>query len=218
MSDKSNKYGYVGVDIPEQSFGNNKGVFNPAEINELVADNKWTQFGQLELIETQSITSSTSSMIFSSIQESTYNVHFLAYNNFQPVTSADRLALRFFESGVEESASVYQYANQSNKASGAVAEVRTTADNHIRLGINAGTTTGNSDSGYIYCYNLGDSSKYSFTTIHTTGIYYSSSDFTMEFGSGVLPQASLVNGIKLFIPTGNNIANLQASLYGIRYS
>ena len=55
MSDKSNKYGYVGVDIPEQSFGNNKGIFNPAEINELVADNKWTTFGQLELIETQTV-------------------------------------------------------------------------------------------------------------------------------------------------------------------
>jgi len=40
----------------------------------------------------------------------------------------------------------------------------------------------------------------------------------MEFGSGVLPQASTINQIKLFIPTGNNIANLQASLYGIRYS
>ena len=48
MSDKSNKYGYVGVDIPAQSFGSNKGVFNPAEINDLVADNKWTSFGQLE--------------------------------------------------------------------------------------------------------------------------------------------------------------------------
>jgi len=211
------KYGYKGAE-PTQSFGNNTGVFDPNDINNLIADNKWTTFGQLELIETKSITSSTASMIFSDIQESTYNVHFLTYNNFQPVTSADRLGLRFFENGVEETASVYQYANQSNKASGAVAEVRTTADNHIRLGINVGTTTGNSDSGYIYCYNLGDSSKYSFTTIHTTGIYYSSSDFTMEFGSGVLPQASTVNQIKLFIPTGNNIANLQASLYGIRYS
>ena len=47
----SNEYGY----IPEvaQSFGDNTGVFDPADINNLVKDNKWTQYGQLELIETQ---------------------------------------------------------------------------------------------------------------------------------------------------------------------
>ena len=50
---KSNKYGYSGVDIPTQAFQANVGKFDPAEINELVADNKWTQYGQLELIETQ---------------------------------------------------------------------------------------------------------------------------------------------------------------------
>ena len=221
MSDKSNKYGYVGVDIPAQSFGSNKGVFNPAEINDLVANNQWTTFGQLELIETQSITSSTASMIFSSIQESTYNVHFLAYNNFQPVTNADRLGLRFFESGVEESGSVYQYANQIGRADGTFVESRNTANNHIRLGTNVENTATNSDNGYIYFYNLGDSSKYSFTTIHTTGNFSTSPNpLQFEFGSGVLPQASLVNQIKLYIGnnSANNIANLQASLYGIRYS
>jgi hypothetical protein len=37
------EYGY----IPEvaQSFGDNTGVFDPADINNLVADNKWTQYG-----------------------------------------------------------------------------------------------------------------------------------------------------------------------------
>ena len=218
MSDKSNKYGYVGADIPAQSFQSNKGVFNPAEINELVADNKWTQYGQLELIETQSITSSTASMIFSSIQESTYNVHFLTYSNFEPVTSDDRLGLRFFESGVEESGTVYKFANQICRADGTFSEPNSTSSNHIRLGVNVANTSNNCDSGYVYLYNLGDSTKYSFTTVHTTGRYYSGGHFQSEFGSGVLPQASTVNQVKLLIGNNasNNIANLQASLYGIK--
>ena len=39
--------------------------------------------GKLELIETKNV-SSSSSAIFTSIQESTYNVHFLTVNDFQP--------------------------------------------------------------------------------------------------------------------------------------
>ena len=50
---KSNKYGYSGVDIPTQAFQANVGKFDPAEINELVQQDKWTQYGQLELIETK---------------------------------------------------------------------------------------------------------------------------------------------------------------------
>ena len=49
---KSNKYGYSGVDIPTQAFQANVGKFDPAEINELVQEDKWTQYGQLELIQT----------------------------------------------------------------------------------------------------------------------------------------------------------------------
>ena len=74
---KSNKYGYSGVDIPTQAFKANVGKFDPAEINELVADNKWTQYGQLELIETQTYSSAVTAIDFTSIQESTYNVHFM---------------------------------------------------------------------------------------------------------------------------------------------
>jgi len=213
----SNEFGYI-PESPAQSFQNNKGIFTPKDIYDLTRADKYTNYGQLELIETQSITSSTASMIFSNIQESTYNVHFLTYKNFEPTTSDDRLGLRFFESGVEESASVYQFANQSCRANDTFTEAKSTGSNHIRLGTNVKNTVNHTDNGYVYLYNLGDSTKYSFTTVQTTGIYYSGNHFQSEFGSGVLPQASTVDEIKLFIGNNasNNIANLQASLYGIR--
>ena len=215
---KSNKYGYSGVNIPSQAFQANKGKFDPAEINELVSNNQWTQYGQLELIETKNITSSTNSMIFDSIQESTYNVHFLTYSNFEPVTSDDRLGLRFFESGVEESGTVYQFANQICRSDGTASEPKSTSSNHIRLGTNVKNTVNNTDSGYMYLYNLGNIAKYSSITVHTTGRYYNGGHFTSEYGGGVLPQASIVNQIKLLCGNNpsNNIALLQASLYGIK--
>ena len=75
----SNKYGYIADTGPEQAFRSNTGVFNPADINELIAEDKWTNFGQLELIETQTNTSGSADIMtvnFENIQESVYNVHF----------------------------------------------------------------------------------------------------------------------------------------------
>ena len=60
---KSNKYGYSGVDIPTQGFQSNVGKFDPAEINELVQEGKWTNYGQLELIETQTASSDSANNI-----------------------------------------------------------------------------------------------------------------------------------------------------------
>ena len=111
MSNKSNKYGYVGVDIPAQSFGNNKGVFNPAEINELVADNKWTTFGQLELIETQTVTSVTN-IDFTDIKQDIYNVHFMTITASQNVAN-ENVSIRFFENGTVQSGTYYQWALQT---------------------------------------------------------------------------------------------------------
>ena len=207
MSDKSNKYGYVGVDIPEQSFGANKGVFNPAEINDLVADNKWTTFGQLELIETKTV-SASSTVDFTSIQESTYNVHFMTIT-YTDLSSSAYLGVRFYESGVLETASVYQEASLTNGS-----EVRSTArDRIITTQSNNQNTAGGE---YIYFYNLGDSTKYSFVTYHCAGEKYPDSAFNYYFGSGVLPQTSTVDGIRILTQTGNLTGTI--SLYGIRYS
>ena len=213
MADDLN-YGYKGADVP-QSFGNNKGVFDPADINKLVKDDKWTQYGQLELIETQTITTTTSLMDFTSIEESTYNVHFLTVNNYKPEIDNAQLMIRFFESGVLESASVYQFAYQYGSATGVFGESKTTSVSYIRAVPGVGNFGKENGHSYSYLYNLGDSSKYSFQTTHFISINKTPDTF-FSFGSGVLPQTSTVDEIKLFIPTGNNIANLQASLYGIK--
>ena len=217
MSDKSNKFGYVGADIPAQSFGNNKGVFNPAEINELVADNKWTTFGQLELIETQTF-SGVSAVDFTSIQESTYNVHFMTLNNIQHTGGLDTTMIQFYESGVLETANVYQYGHQYNEASGTNGELKSTGLNRIYWSYNNNGTTQDArdnENGYIYFYNLGDSSKYSFTTHQE--LFTDFGAMKMSFGSAVLPQASTVDGIRLIMNNGFATSG-SASLYGIRYS
>ena len=212
MADDLN-YGYKGADVP-QSFGNNKGVFDPADINNLVKDDKWTQYGQLELIETQTFSGATANIDFTSIDESTYNVHFMTFNNLQNSggASAD-LSVRFYESGVLETASVYQVAFQYAGTDGAFGEYRTALASSI-FSV-AGNYQNAEANGYVYFYNLGDSSKYSFSTFHTSSGHPTVTMYS-KFGSGVMTQASTVDGIRLFNDNADNFTAFEISLYGIK--
>jgi len=70
---------------------------------------------------------------------------------------------------------------------------------------------------YVYIYNAGDSSKYTFTTQHATVWDSANSRVFTTYGSGALPQASTVDGINIFGRTsGNNFDDFDVSLYGIR--
>ena len=216
MSDKSNKYGYVGVDIPAQSFGSNKGVFYPAEINDLVANNQWTTFGQLELIETQTATSGDSAMDFLTLGD--YNVHFLTCSNYKSDTDGAILDIRVSDDGGSTFKSAgYQYAYQKGQADGTFSEVKSTSSSRIAFASGeSGTASNEIGSGYVYLYNLLDSSKYSFATSHIIA-NDNTPVFETRFGSGVYPTSATHNAIRLLASTGN-LTSLTASLYGIRYS
>jgi len=170
--------------------------------------------GKLELIQTQTYSSATPNIDFTSIDESTYNVHFMTFNNMQNSggASAD-LSVRFYESGVLETASVYQKAFQYGNTGGTFGEDRSTSVSSI-LSI-AGNYQNKEANGYLYFYNLGDNTKYSFVTMqsffgHPTAGHY------MKFGGGVLPQASVVNGIRLFNSNADNFSEYKIKLYGVK--
>jgi len=176
--------------------------------------------GKLELIETQT-GSGVTSVDFTSIQESTYNVHFMTLNNFGYYEQSQNMGFRFYESGVLETAGVYQYAFQANEVGGTTGEIRLTTSNLIRLDQTG--SQGMTLNSYAYFYNLGDSSKYSFATYHSmveriSGGSYATSTGT-KFGSGVLPQTSTVDGIRVLTTGANNLSETYTiSLYGIAES
>lgn len=215
---KSNKYGYSGVDIPTQAFQSNVGKFDPAEINELVADNKWTQYGQLELIQTQT-GSGVTSVDFTSIKEDIYNIHFMTLSNFGYYEQSQNMGFRFYENGVLESSSVYHYAFQANEVGGTTGEVRNTSSGLIRLDQTG--SQGMTLNSFAYFYSLGDNTKYSLTTYHSMVERISSGSFATstgcKFGSGLLPQASTVDGIRVLTTGSNNLSDtFTISLYGVR--
>ena len=211
------KYGYKGAE-PTQSFGSNTGVFDPNDINNLIADNKWTTFGQLELIETQTYSSTVSEIDFTDIKQDIYNVHFMTFNNMKTAgDNQETICLRFMVGGVVQTSSDYQRAMQRvSTDSGLFGESRSTGDSQVRIVYGTGTATGESTSGYAYFYNLGDSTKYSFITTQVTSLT-STLVYAGAFGSSVYDVANEVNGIQVRKNSGN-YSDFSVSLYGIRYS
>ena len=207
------EYGYI-PEAPEQSFGNNKGIFNPKDIYDLTRADKYTNYGQLELIETQTVNDPDFSegiqvVDFTSLGD--YNVHFLTYNNLF-IQGYGYPSLRFFESGVIETGAVYQYAYQDGISSGTFSEQRSTGLDFLRMGKNAYQNL----NGYAYLYNLSDSAKYSFTTFHSSMVEGNNLGSQMSFGSGVLPQASVVDGIRFLTGPIQLLGTANVSLYGIK--
>ena len=210
------EFGYI-PEAPEQSFGNNKGIFTPKDIYDLTRADKYTNYGQLELIETKTFSGTVSAVDFTDIKETEYNVHFMTLSDMKTAgDNQEPCNIQLYESGVLETASVYQIGVQNNSTISGLEnyERRSTSASTINFNFGAGNDTGEQDDGYFYFYNLGDSSKYSFVTGQFVGLSNASKIYT-SFGSAVLPQASQVDGIRVKKNTGD-YAGFNISLYGIK--
>jgi hypothetical protein len=212
MSDKSNKYGYVGVDIPAQSQSSNKGIFSVNEINELVADNKWVSVGNLELIETQVLndpTYSTVAVEFNNLEN--YNLHLLTWTNnkhngYLPI------ALQMKAGGSYKTGNSYRYAMQQFSDNGTFTEDRDTSHTSCRLGVQAYQGS----SGFAYVHNAIDSSKATFVTAHSVQARGNLLGLNGMFGTSYYATANEVQGVRFVYDGTNPVGGFGIfSLYGV---
>jgi len=209
---KSNKYGYSGVDIPSQAAFANVGKFDPAEINELVQEDKWTQYGQLELIETINA-SGVSAVAFDDFGD--YNVHLLTFNNLSKnAGGGGYISMKFSADG--GSSYTGNYPQALNMAEGTnFFDIKSTNYPYgVRIGQH-GDATSEPSNGYCYLYNLTDSTKYTFVTQKSSNTPNSGVG-GMIFGSHAHTTAQANNylQIKYYFSSANLTGNL--SLYGIK--
>ena len=214
-------FGYIGQNQTKQQV-KNSGVLSSFDISLL--ENKSQASGSLELIAEQTADGTTATIDFLDIKEDVYDVHFLTYNNVGATgADYDSIYMRLFEGGVLESANVYQYGNQRIRANGGTNEYRSTTSTSIFMhygGIS--THAARKINASAYFYNLGNVNKYSFVTNQGSCIPSASEGyiFSIVFGGTVLPQASVVDGIRIFNnqPTGaSNISDgSNFKLYGIK--
>jgi len=210
---KSNKYGYSGVDIPTQAFGANVGKFDPDEINELVQEDKWTQYGQLELIETK-IASSDSSLDF--LDLGNYKTHLATVNAFTPSTDSRHVIVRFStDGGSSFISSNYREGQQAITDNGSRSNHRSDSQSFLcYLTSSVGNETNEGGNAAIRFYNLKDSASQSYSTQMNSDARYDGKNQT-GYGASVYPYEVEVNAIRF---TGNSATNWTGSisLYGYK--
>ena len=206
-------YGYLGQNTPNQTV-KNSGVFSISDVADLTKQGKFG--GSLHLIDEQTV-SNVTHLDFTDIQEDRYDVHYLEIINYQNSTNADDVIIQLFESGVIETASVYQYAFQEATSSNRFNEYKSTSDTRLFSFSSSGNSVSRSGNGYMYLYNAGNSNKYTYGTFHTNGDYTNILGHALVyFGGGVLPQTSVVDGIRIASRYYTSTSSFTAKLYGIK--
>ena len=210
---------YIPKDAVTQSFKSNKGVLTPNQIIELDNENKFTKYGQLELIQTQTASGSGLNIDFTNIEETTYNVHLLILSGifFAGTNKLPRMRLSNDSGTTFESGTNYQEAYQSIVAS-TFSEVKSAGQGYFNLINNVGDEATEVGNSYTYLYNLGDITKYSFCTYHSTSQTSGGTGYASTFGSGVYTQEETINAIRIFEATASHNITGTASLYGLRFS
>ena len=170
--------------------------------------------GKLKLIQTQ--TASATSVEFTDLQESTYNVHLFVWNGLEWTGGNDTMSMRVSNDNgtTYESTANYSYGVQLNGVGGNVTESK--RNGHTSYDRLAQQLQGVPYGGYLYMYNAGNSSKYTFFTQHLIGSSITSNYFDFRFGGGVYSVAETINAIKFF--TGTYSMTGTISLYGIAES
>ena len=190
----------------------NTGLYTPSEILELTKDGSWG--GSLELIQEQTFSGAVSSIQFTDIKESVYDVHLMVLSNVQCDTDGASTKFYYFEDGVGyETSTDYDWVRQIQTTAGGSTEQRTVGLAGLTLFGTTDNDTNEKNNGYVYFYNLGNASKYSFNNFQTAGINFYETG--MNFGGGVLKQASKVTGIKFDVSSGN-FSSFTIKLYGVK--
>ena len=209
---------YIPKNAVTQSFKSNKGVLTPNQIIDLDNQNKFTKYGQLELIQTQEITSAQTYIDFTNIKEDEYDVHFITWNNVHPQSGSKVLTLRLSDDGGTsyESAN-YEVAFININASASFNATGSSSNTFMYCSTSVGTGTGECANGYAYLYHLGDERNESFNTFQNSDLQAAPTLQTFV-GSQIYNQTSIINALRFGTSDGSSTWTGDFSVYGLRFA
>ena len=198
-------FGYIGQNQTKQKV-KNSGVLSSFDVSHL--EKQGHTGGSLELIAEQTV-SGASTINFTTIKENVYDVHLMQLSLIEGATSMYTELRLSNDGGSSFETSNYERAVQYGGTDGSFGVNRTTsADRFSILGY---TSTGTPINVYVYLYNLGSSSKYSFITHQATP-----SPTYMYFGGQVYKVAETINAIQILNSGGASFTGGTAKLYGVK--
>ena len=209
-------FGYLGdtsTKIKQQV--KNQGVISIAESYEL--EKLGHLGGSLELIQSQTA-SSSSSLDFTNLGN--FDVHLFTGRNINMSANNQFFRARLSnDGGSSYENSNYDQAGMRMLASTTPYETQSTTDTFFghTLTDNSGGYSSSADNGnfYMYCYNLLNSSKYSYSTSHSIGLEQSSSTVSTMFGGGVYHVAETVNAVRFLNASSGTFSGV-IKLYGVK--
>ena len=193
----------------------NLGLYSPKEILALQKSGHWG--GSLKLIESQSV-SGVTSVNFTNLEETLYDTHILQFNNISVASGADNYSIRLSNDGGSsyESGSVYSFTMQYASSVAGFNEYRSTNTTMWQPILLGGSVTNASANGYVYLYNLGVSTAYSYhSTVGTTFSNTSHHGQGMFFGGGVYKASEKIDAFQIFGDSGGSFTS-KISLYGLK--
>ena len=204
---------YLGTQV--NNIVQNSGLYTPSEILQLEKDGHWG--GSLELIDEQTADGTSTSLNFTNLKENKYDVHLLQVHSMFTSSANKLIRIRFSNNGgTSFIASGYKYCFQIMQSDGSFSEQKSSSNTFINVHTNVGTVLVESANFYVYLYNLGKSSEYSYLSHQSTNMDNTGTNAGNTFGGGVLPTAETHNAFQLIEP--NLLGNLtgSAKLYGVK--
>tara|TARA_Y100000114_G_scaffold156646_1_gene184593 strand:- start:1087 stop:1722 length:636 start_codon:yes stop_codon:yes gene_type:complete len=208
---------YIPKDGVTQAFRDNKGVLSPNQIIDLDNQNKYTKFGQIELIGETSLSGAAASIDFDNIQEDVYNVHILHALNLAPANDNQQVGLRFKVNGSVDSDNDYHRAVFTIAGDGGVDDSRDTAINSMMLTFNQGNATNEKGHAIFHMYNLGAFDKVSYINMRSVN-QNNGNTLKAQFGAYCYDVTAAVDGLSFIMTNGSNIATGTFRLYGVRFA
>ena len=179
---------YIPKDSVAQKLGTNAGVISTQDALKLTQENKYSKEGQLELLNTTTVSSITDhDLTVSGIPTLLdYDIHFVTFMNIVPGNSSP-FAINFINGGIADETSNYKFSHRYIADSGGTADEATTTVN-VYMSANSGFPI----NGYVYIYNLRNAG------IQTMITYYTQTDNQARFGSGLLDNFVITMVVLLF--------------------
>ena len=211
------EYGYI-PEAPEQSFGNNKGIFTPKDIYDLTRADKWTDINDWQLITSVDIADGTAYVDLTDIQEGNYRTHVMVGFGFSHNSnkhtyvqlSADG-GSSFINTGYHKAVS---YANQANNDAGDSKYTNGTQYDYVFDTDN--TQADRAGGGFLYMYNLGDSTKANTAFMQNTASNSNNNQVYRNLGVFGHATAQTINALRIGVTGGTTIKTGHISLYGIK--
>ena len=203
--------GYIGN--PPKQVVRNDGVHTLSEVVDLQSKGHWG--GSMEHIETQTISGNVAQVDFDEIKEAKYGVHRLDIINAVSDSDDKDFSLRVSVGGTFDTDSDYHRALQSGDSAGGVEESYASTSSQMDITLHTGNATNEKANSWIYIFNAGSSATETLIT-HQSSTINVNGAFKYIFGGGCYDQTAVVDGFRIFMDGGGNIASGVFKLYGIK--